>query len=301
MKQYQPYTYYIKWSKTGIWYYGVEYAKVTKIANPKNLWSEYFTSSHAVEEYRKLYGEPDIKKITKVFADEDSAIAWESRFLSRVDAKNNPTSLNGHNSDGLKYKNKIVTEEARYKMSIAGKGRSKSEEHKRKISEARKKYYETVGGLEWKNTLSIKAKQNNPSKKGNVPWNKGLKNCFNETTIEKMSARQKEIKNTSEYKQQQSERCKSMWETGIFDNRPKPTKEQIVKRAESIRGFKQSDYQKQRASETMKGRKKSLEEIQKLKDTLEKKKTETKMCDHCGYQGYGSTFTRYHGNNCRFK
>lgn len=121
MKTYQPYCYFIKWSTTNVWYYGVEYSSTTKIANPENLWTSYFTSSKNVSEYRKRFGEPDIVKVTRVFKDAQSAIKWENQFLKRTKAKDNPASLNGHNSDGLTYKNKIVSEETKKKLSITRK------------------------------------------------------------------------------------------------------------------------------------------------------------------------------------
>ena len=118
MNDYQPYSYYIKWSETGVWYYGIEYStNKNKIANPKNLWTIYFTSSKNVQEYRKRFGEPDVIKVTRLFGSSEEAIFWENKFLKRVDAKNNTNSLNGHNSDGLPYKNKIVSEETKLKLS----------------------------------------------------------------------------------------------------------------------------------------------------------------------------------------
>lgn len=45
MTIYIPYTYLIGWSKLNWWYYGAEFAKIKKIANPSNLWTTYFTSS----------------------------------------------------------------------------------------------------------------------------------------------------------------------------------------------------------------------------------------------------------------
>jgi len=114
---YIPYTYYIKWTRTGVWYYGVEYASVTKTANPNNLWTTYFTSSNAVAEYRRLNGEPDIIKVTKTFYNQEEALLWETRFLQKVNARHHTLSLNGHNSDGLTFKNKIVSEKTRKSQS----------------------------------------------------------------------------------------------------------------------------------------------------------------------------------------
>lgn len=119
---YIPYTYYVKWSSTGVWYYGCEYAQITKTANPSNLWKTYFTSSKSVKEYRELNGEPDILKITKTFSFGEEALLWEGKFLDRINAKDNPLSLNGHNSDLLYFKPKIVSRKTR---SIQSKQRKK--------------------------------------------------------------------------------------------------------------------------------------------------------------------------------
>ena len=86
-------------------------------------------------------------------------LALETALLTLVDAKNDPLSYNQHNGDGkftslnrpCIFKGKKLgpqSDEAKMKRSIAHKGRVKSEEHKRRISE---------------------------SKKGTAPWNKGKK------------------------------------------------------------------------------------------------------------------------------
>lgn len=51
------YTYLIGWSLMGIYYYGAQYRNM---ANPKDLWVKYFTSSKTVKIFRSIYGEPDI-------------------------------------------------------------------------------------------------------------------------------------------------------------------------------------------------------------------------------------------------
>jgi hypothetical protein len=38
MSIYQPYTYLIGWSEHDLWYYGCEYGRWRKTANPENLW-----------------------------------------------------------------------------------------------------------------------------------------------------------------------------------------------------------------------------------------------------------------------
>ncbi len=298
---YQPYTYFIKWSDSGVWYYGVEYAEITKTAHPSNLWVSYFTSSKAVSEYRSIHGEPDIIQIRRIFSDSDSAILWEARFLQRVNAASNPLSLNGHNSDGLSFKNKIVSEETRDKISAIHKGIPKSPETRAKQSIARKKYYNSEEGKEWLSKLSQNMSMNNPSKPGKTPWNKGVPMA--EEVKSKVSSTLKEIWDDPDMKEKQSIRTKQMWESGIFDNRPAPTQESIDKRIKTNRknGFKQTEYQRKRVSETMKDKPKSEETKAKMRENMEKKRQDTKICEHCNFVGWGSTFSRYHGDKCKHK
>ena len=90
MEVYTPYTYLIGWSKLTKFYYGVEYGKIRKVANPNNLWNTYFTSSKVVSYFRIHYGEPDIVQVRKKFilgTDEvkmEQAICWEKTVLSRI-------------------------------------------------------------------------------------------------------------------------------------------------------------------------------------------------------------------------
>jgi hypothetical protein len=87
---YIPYTYLIGWSSLNKWYYGVEYSLKTKIANPSNLWTKYFTSSNIVKNFRNVYGEPDIIQVRKTFSKGtdlekmESAIRWEKKVLSSI-------------------------------------------------------------------------------------------------------------------------------------------------------------------------------------------------------------------------
>ena len=86
-----PYTYKIGWSTLDKWYYGVRYAKGCV---PGELWKFYFTSSKHVAEFRKLHGEPDVIKVTKLFISVDDARYWETKFLKRVNAATNEKFLN---------------------------------------------------------------------------------------------------------------------------------------------------------------------------------------------------------------
>jgi hypothetical protein len=95
----KPYTYLIGWSNFDIWYYGVRYAKNCK---PEDLWSIYFTSSKYVQEFRELYGEPDIIEIRKTFETVEKAQLWETRVLKKMKVLTNDKWLNKNDSSSIK-------------------------------------------------------------------------------------------------------------------------------------------------------------------------------------------------------
>jgi hypothetical protein len=159
--EYQPYTYLIGWTKHDKWYYGAEYGKLHKIANPINLWTTYFTSSPEVEKFREEFGEPDVIKIRRVFKTSEETVAWESKLLYRIKAAENSKWLNRRNGNigwynkggynlqekekerrrgsGNGFFGKKHTEEQKEKWRNDRKGKKKppvSEETKRKLSEA---------------------------------------------------------------------------------------------------------------------------------------------------------------------
>ncbi len=161
-----PYTYLIGWRSLDLWYYGVRYAKG---CSPADLWVDYFTSSKRVAEIRREHGESDVVVVRKVFADPNSATAWESRFLQRVGAVRSERWLNmaragtefntsspeirakisaakmGHVTTeetrkriGDGRRGKPMPETAKAKLSIANKGKRFTQEHRDKISSGRK-------------------------------------------------------------------------------------------------------------------------------------------------------------------
>jgi hypothetical protein len=97
MDIYQPYTYLIGWSKINKWYYGAEYGYKTKIANPNNLWTTYFTSSETVAAYREIHGEPDIIQVRRTFKTAPAALIWEQNVLRKLDALHSIKWLNKNN------------------------------------------------------------------------------------------------------------------------------------------------------------------------------------------------------------
>lgn len=131
MSIYTPYTYLIGWSKLNVWYYGLRFAKG---CHPNDLWISYFTSSKKVEEYRKIYGEPDIIEIRKTFPnDPDKARLWEHKVLRRMEVVYREDFLNLF--DGISI------------PSMSGSlhplfGKSPSEERRKQISQTLIKRYE---------------------------------------------------------------------------------------------------------------------------------------------------------------
>lgn len=137
----QPYTYLVGWSKIGKFYYGARWALGCA---PTDLWKTYFTSSKRVAEFRKIYGEPDIVQVRKVFKDPNSAKLYEHKVLRRMKVRKRDDFLNityglCPSTTGLKMP--PVSEETRRKQSLAKLGKKmppRSDEHKRKLSEIQK-------------------------------------------------------------------------------------------------------------------------------------------------------------------
>lgn len=299
-KEYKPYTYYIAWTTQNKWYYGVEYAEITKIANPANLWTEYFTSSKTVKAFREEYGEPDIIQVRRVFTNAVDAVLWETKVLNRLDAKNHPNSLNGHNSDGLQYKSKYVSQETREKLSKALSGLKRSDENRQNSSIARKAYYDSPEGIAWKQMLSDKFKTNNPSPilRGADPWNKG-KVCPTISEGMKNSQAFKEVW-TEERRENRAEITRQKWAEGLYDNRPKLSEETKKKIGLAQKGKVKSQETRKKLSEAHKGKPKSEEAKQRMREAKLLKQQTIRTCEHCGYTGPNSSaFARYHGDKCK--
>lgn len=93
-----PYAYHLYHLPTNQHYYGVEYGLK---ANPNNLWVTYFSSSKRIKNLIHKYGKESFKfKVRKIFKTTDEAIKWETKFLHKIDAKNNKHWLNQHNGNG---------------------------------------------------------------------------------------------------------------------------------------------------------------------------------------------------------
>ena len=105
MTIYTPYTYFIKWSKTGMKYYGVRFAQD---CNPSDFWVNYFTSSNYVADYTKEHGEPDIKIIRKTFSDSEKARLWEHRVLKRLKVTSRDDYLNKSDGKAIDMRDPVI-------------------------------------------------------------------------------------------------------------------------------------------------------------------------------------------------
>lgn len=135
---YQPYTYLIGWSEHDIWYYGCEYGSLTKTAHPNNLWTSYFTSSEIVAVKRRVLGEPDVIKVDHICVTTEEARRLEISFLTSVNAAANAHWLNEHNGGSSGFVCSGHHQETRKKMSLSHMGKSKSDTHRKNISEGLK-------------------------------------------------------------------------------------------------------------------------------------------------------------------
>ena len=139
----QPYTYLIGWSAQQKYYYGVRYSLN---CNPTDLWVKYFTSSPTVKAMRLIYGEPDVLQIRKIFFNKQSARLWETKVLRRMKVIRKEEFLNKNDAPAPPINNRIMLDLTKEKISASNKGKPKSEEHKKKIREARAKQVNTRKG-----------------------------------------------------------------------------------------------------------------------------------------------------------
>lgn len=168
MTIYQPYTYLIGWTKYNIWYYGVRFANYSEkdTANPQELWVTYFTSSKYVQECREKYGEPDIIQIRKVFQEKETARLWEHKVLRRLKVVDRKDFLNKSDAISIPSQKGISKPEGHgEKVGNFHRGRKRSEETRKRISEAAKKRVQSEESNR-KRSLTLK---------GRKTWNTGLK------------------------------------------------------------------------------------------------------------------------------
>ena len=150
MNIYPSYTYHISWSDQNKHYYGVRVAN--QCSPEKDLWTEYHTSSNIVKSFREEYGEPDIIRVDQTFDTRESATEYEIQFLTENDCVYSEEWLNmaafplfDNRGENHYLYGKTPSEEHKRKLSEAktGKnhpmyGKTPSEETRRKLSEANK-------------------------------------------------------------------------------------------------------------------------------------------------------------------
>lgn len=129
-----PYTYHLFHVPTGKHYYGARYAKN---CSPTDLWQTYFTSSNKVKELIEQYGKDSfIASVRKTFNTSNEAIAWESKFLNKVNAQQNDIWLNCHNGRDTFIGPHVISDDAKEQIKSKLTGIKRSEETKQKMREA---------------------------------------------------------------------------------------------------------------------------------------------------------------------
>ncbi len=144
MSIYIPYFYIIQDTRNNMYYVGSKYGKD---ANPETFWIQngYTTSSSTINTIINEYGLSIFKiRKLKIFEAGGQAYDYETRFLQKIDAKNNPNFYNLHNNDkypsfGSEEHKKIMIEKYGVEYPI------KTTEIKEKMSNTIKKKY----GVNW--------------------------------------------------------------------------------------------------------------------------------------------------------
>ena len=135
---YTPFTYCLTFLPTGKRYYGSRYSK-KEVAHPSQLWTTYFTSSKIIADLIEEYGKDSFSiQIRKTFIDRDSAIAWETKFLTRINAAKHPEWLNGNNGDEKFYNSPESTKKGLETKKKNGTLNSNSPESIQKCKDTKK-------------------------------------------------------------------------------------------------------------------------------------------------------------------
>jgi hypothetical protein len=104
---YTPYFYIIQDTRNGMYYAGAKWAQG---CHPSDFMIEggYITSSDTIKKLIEQHG-LDVFVIRKIrtFKTADEAYNYETRFLKKIKARNNPKFYNGHENDGAMNVNKM--------------------------------------------------------------------------------------------------------------------------------------------------------------------------------------------------
>jgi len=164
------YVYKITNTVTNEFYIGYRYKNQRQNVLPENdLFVTYFSSSKRVLSDIEKYGKSNfIYEI--IFQDQNSLLCWEKEQETIKELWGNSLLLNSKYND-VSSKTEhyrrvgIVSEEARKKMSVAGRGKTKSLEHRRKIAESNRG---RVKSLEERQKIS-NSRIGKPTNKGKSP------------------------------------------------------------------------------------------------------------------------------------
>lgn len=127
----KPFAYHLYHKPTKKHYYGIRYRKG---CSPNELWESYFSSSPIVHQLIEEYGkESFVPSVRKIFESGAKAVAWESKFLSKVDAQHNEQWLNRHNGKNNFIGPHTHTDQSKVKIGSKIKGIKRSEETKAKM------------------------------------------------------------------------------------------------------------------------------------------------------------------------
>lgn len=165
------YVYRITNLVTGQFYYGYRYQNQRLGIEPKDdLWVKYFTSSNRIKKDIQQFGKHNFVADI-IYENEDSVKCWREEQIAIQNSWKDPLLLNGKyhdpNSNVEIYRRiNLLTEKTRLKMSVAGRGRSKSENHREKIAKANTG---KVGSLQKRQKISTARKGKPPSNKGISP------------------------------------------------------------------------------------------------------------------------------------
>jgi len=131
----RPYTYLIKFKPTGQCYYGSRYKNVRLGLNPEDdLMIKYSTSSKDINDLIEQHGLEAFEwEVRRTFDTPEQATDWEKRVLKRCKVLENEKWFNGNIAGYI-----LPTEKSRKKISEYHRGKAKSEEHKKNLSESQK-------------------------------------------------------------------------------------------------------------------------------------------------------------------
>lgn len=215
---YEPYVYLIGWKELDKWYIGSEYGRKSKVANPKNLWTNYFTSSKIVEEYRKIYGEPDVIEIRKTFRTAEETIEYEYKLLQRLNVVRTSKWLNQCDSKGLLLDDITIKRTAKI-CSEKLKGRKLgpySEERKQAMRVPKSRHTPLSQEI-----YDLRGKKSGETRKGKPNGRKGIFKHSDETR-KKMSESRKGVTKpprSEKHKKSIAERSSKLYEITFPDGR----------------------------------------------------------------------------------